>query len=91
MKDAQYATAFIDTHSKDKWKEKWLGMIQNLGEVRQFRPLYSQKDARYRGDYYMYGYMVDFERGKAKETITIFKGIEQDEISIVGHVIQRTF
>jgi len=49
-----YDSSFGGIHSADRWEKVWLSMTRELGEIREFRPLYSQKDARYRGDYYIY-------------------------------------
>lgn len=82
-----YNDSFFQTHSKESWQSTMAALITRFGPVREFRQMYTQKDPRYRGDYYIYGYRIVFEHGSATETLTVFQGIEEKKLTIAGHVI----
>ncbi|WP_018294529.1 hypothetical protein [Mariprofundus ferrooxydans] len=83
-----YNESFFEAYDRRAWQKKWQGFEQQLGALEEVRPIFSQNDARYRGDYYIYGFMLVFARGKLRETISVFKGIEGDKLSIMGHVVE---
>ncbi|MBF0282106.1 MAG: hypothetical protein HQM07_06020 [Zetaproteobacteria bacterium] len=83
-----YDPSFFKDQPKAVWAAYWADIYKRLGHLQEIRPGFSQKDARFRGDYYIYGYTLVFERGIARETITVFKGIEQDEVAIAGHSVR---
>lgn len=84
-----YDASFFKEHPQNAWKAYWIQLVSKYGPLREVHQTFSQKDARYRGDYYMYGFKLVFDHGTAKETITVFKGIEQDKVMIVGHFIEH--
>ncbi|WP_238701091.1 hypothetical protein [Mariprofundus erugo] len=84
---ACYDESFFQTHSRNAWQSTLTALTERFGPIREFHQMYSQKDPRYRGDYYMYGYRILFDHGSATETLTIFQGIEEKKLAIAGHVI----
>jgi len=83
-----YSPAFFKAQSNDEWRHKLMGLHSQYGALKEVRRSYAQKDSRYRGDYYIYGYRLIFAKGAVNETITIFKGIENDKLTIAGHVFK---
>ncbi|OIO69539.1 MAG: hypothetical protein CO186_10230 [Zetaproteobacteria bacterium CG_4_9_14_3_um_filter_49_83] len=83
-----YDESFFKAQDRQAWQKKWQGFAQQFGTLEEIRPIFSQRDARYRGDYYIYGFKLVFARGSLHETISVFKGIEGGSLSIMGHVVE---
>jgi hypothetical protein len=85
---ALYNDVFFAEHNRKAWRAALLKQQKEYGVLQQVRQVYTQKDPRFRGDYYIYGYTLVFEHGKVSETITVFKGIEDDTLTIAGHTLK---
>jgi len=85
---ALYSPDFFKEQNPKAWRATLVEQQKEYGTLQQARQTYSQKDPRYRGDYYMYGYTLVFERGTVAETITVFKGIESNTLTIAGHTLK---
>jgi len=85
---ALYGPEFFKDHSSTGWRHTLAALHERYGSLKQARQAFTQKDHRYRGDYYIYGYTLVFEKGTISEVITVFKGIENDKLTIAGHVFK---
>jgi len=85
---ALYDPGFFKEQSRDGWQHKLETLFETYGELKRARQTFAQKDPRFRGDYYIYGYRLVFDKRTIDETITIFKGIESEKLTIAGHVIK---
>lgn len=83
-----YDHSFFAQNPKTAWKDKLTALFDRLGPLQSETADFQQNDAVSRGDYYMYGFTLHFAKGTAKETITVFKGINEKKLSIAGHVIK---
>jgi len=83
-----YDPGFFKVHSRDSWQQRLTALHARYGALKTVQQTFSQKDSRYRGDYYIYGFKLVFEKGRTSEILTIFKGIESDKLTIAGHVIK---
>ena len=83
-----YEPSFFREHSKDVWQRKLAGLSARFGAFKRARQTFAKKDPRYRGDYYIYGYRLVFEKKTIGELITVFKGLESDKLTIAGHVFK---
>ncbi|MDQ6992210.1 MAG: hypothetical protein Q9M31_01945 [Mariprofundus sp.] len=84
-----YDPSFFKQHSRDGWRDALAALSDRYGVLKQVHQSYAQKDPRFRGDYYIYGYRLLFEKKTINETITVFKGIESDKLTIAGHVLKE--
>ncbi len=80
-----YDEAFLTTHSADAWRQKMIKLGSELGALKHVKPTFSQKDPRFRGDFYIYGFLLQFEHGSLSETLTIYKGVDKKRMTITGH------
>ncbi|HXH71384.1 MAG TPA: hypothetical protein VNI58_01025 [Mariprofundaceae bacterium] len=85
---ALYDKSFYNDHPRDAWLTELKSLGDTYGALKDIRPVFHQKNARLRGDYYIYGFHLIFEKGSAAETITVFKALESDKLTIAGHMIQ---
>jgi len=85
---ALYNPAFFKELSREAWRAKLLEQRKKYGTLQHIRETYMQKDPRYSGDFYIYGYTLIFERGTVAETLTIFKGLQDDTLTIMGHTLK---
>jgi len=83
-----YEPSFFKEHSKKVWQHKLMNLSERYGALKSTRQTFAKKDPRYRGDYYIYGYRLVFEKKTLDELITVFKGLEADKLTIAGHVIK---
>jgi len=85
---ALYDKSFLAEHPREAWQQHLAQLTDRFGALKDIRPTFQQKDPRFRGDYYMFGFVLVFEKGTATETVTVFKGIENDKLTIAGQMIQ---
>jgi len=85
---ADYDTKFFKETSKESWLQHLQSFTEKFGPLKDVHQVFQQKDPRFRGDYYIYGYTLIFDHGRADETITILKKLNEDELLIAGHIIK---
>lgn len=85
---ALYDKSFYKDHPKDAWQTELKSLLKTYGALKEVRPTFKQKNARLRGDYYIFGFHMIFEKGSAAETITVFRALESDKLTIAGQIIQ---
>ena len=83
-----YSKSFFEEEPKSAWKSSLTAIFDRLGPLQSAQLDYQQKDSRSQGDYYVYGYTLKFEKGTAKETMTIFKAVGEKPLLIAGHIIR---
>lgn len=80
-----YDEHFLKTHTAQQWQKHLTTMLQPLGALKNIKPTFQHKDPRFRGDFYIYGFLLQFEHGSISETLTIYKGVDKDRMTITGH------
>lgn len=83
-----YDELFYKTHPLSQWKRKLNELTQPLGALKNIKPTFQQNDPRFRGDFYLYGFLLQFERGSISETLTIYKGLDKERMTISGHQLK---
>ncbi|HXJ16829.1 MAG TPA: hypothetical protein VNM68_06490 [Candidatus Polarisedimenticolia bacterium] len=83
-----YDKGFLADHPRITWEKKLLGLTQSYGALKEIRPTFQRKDPSVAGDYYVFGFILVFEKGSASETLTVFKSLKDDKLSIAGQTIQ---
>jgi hypothetical protein len=83
-----YNASFFAQNPKSAWKTELTSLFDRLGPLQSESADFQQNDSVSRGDYYIYGFTLQFAKGTAKETITVFRGVNDKQLSIAGHVIQ---
>ncbi|RMH59746.1 MAG: hypothetical protein D6678_07335 [Zetaproteobacteria bacterium] len=84
-----YDKDFLAEHPPQLWQAKLSGLTKRFGKLTKVVPVFMQKDPRLRGDFYMYGFRLEFARGRVEETLTVFKGVRSDRMVISGHVFKH--
>jgi len=84
-----YGKEFFKGHSRESWKGKLAAMPTRFGELREITESFAQKDPRFGGDFYIYGFKLTYERGVVKETLTIFKKNESDKLVVTGQLFKH--
>lgn len=85
---APYDKTFFKEQTKDEWLKHLHSFTERFGPLKDIHPVFEQKDPRFRGDYYVYGFTLIFDHGRADETVTVFKALEKDNLVIAGHIIR---
>ncbi len=83
-----YAKAFFKSQTPEMWRERLAEQAQSYGHLRDIKPTFRQKDPRFRGDFYIFGYLLKFERGTVRETVTVYKGVDKERMEISGHLLK---
>jgi len=83
-----YDKQFYKMHPLDSWQKKMTALIQPLGALKNIKPTFQHKDPRFRGDFYLYGFLLHFEKGTISETLTIYKGVDKERMTISGHQLK---
>ena len=83
-----YDDKFFAERSREDWRNELQALLETHGEIKEFKPVFHQKDPRLEGDFYLYGFKISFENGAVDETITVMKSIQSDKLTIIGHLIQ---
>jgi len=85
---ALYGNIFFTGHDKAAWRDKLAALHERFGALHEIKPGFFQKDPRFSGDFYIYGFKLFFERGVVHETLTVFKGINQEGMTVTGHLFK---
>jgi len=83
-----YDPDFFKEHDRHAWQQELSKMFDQYGALNEIRQTFTQKDPRFRGDYYIYGYRLAFDKATISETITVFKGLETDKLTIAGQILE---
>jgi len=83
-----YAKDFFASRTPDMWRETLQKQAKTYGHLRDIKPTFRQKDPRFRGDFYIFGYLLKFERGTVRETVTVYQGVDKDRMEITGHLLK---
>jgi len=84
-----YDKDFLAEHPPKLWQAKLGSLVARFGKLNKVIPVFMQKDPRLRGDFYVYGFRLEFANGRVQETITVFKGVRSDRMVISGHVFKH--
>ncbi len=85
---ALYEPSFLASQGRDAWLRSLQQKREKLGELRSYELQSKQVDARFSGDFYIYVYRLRFQHGALRETLTIYKKLNQDALRVVGHVLR---
>lgn len=85
---SHYSDDFFLQHNKEEWLSQLQTTFEKGGKLNAIKQTFNQKNPRLSGDFYIYGYSLQFEHMITQETITIFKGIDDDKLSITGHIFK---
>jgi len=85
---ALYGKEFFTGHDKSAWRDKLASMPVRFGKLLEIKESFMQKDPRYSGEFYIYGFRLIFERGVLNETITVFQSLERVKMTITGHLFK---
>jgi len=80
-----YDAEFLKVHSPESWKSEVTAMAAPLGKLINIKPTFEQHDPRFGGDFYLYGFILQFEHGSISETLTIYKAVNKEHMTISGH------
>jgi len=80
-----YDKQFLSIHPSSLWQRKLSSLIQPLGTLKNIKQTFHHNDPRFGGDFYMYGFLLQFEHGTISETLTIYKGVNNKHMTITGH------
>ncbi|MFQ5345569.1 MAG: hypothetical protein ACE5DZ_06375 [Mariprofundus sp.] len=83
-----YDEQFLRVHPADTWQKRMTGLIKPLGALTEIKSTFLHKDPRFRGDFYLYGFLLHFEHGTISETLTIYKGVDKERMTISGHQLK---
>jgi len=80
-----YDAKFFQQQSRSNWQNDLQSAIKKLGDIESFHTITKQKDPRYGGDFYIYITRIQHQHGSSHETMTIFKGLDDERLSISGY------
>jgi len=83
-----YSDDFFKSQSRDAWRDKLASLQERFGALREIKSVFSQKDPRFGGDFYIYGFKLMFERGAVNETLTIFKKNDEEQLMVTGQLFK---
>jgi len=83
-----YGKDFFAGHDKATWRGKMMALQERFGELREIKAGFSQKDPRFGGEFYIYGYKLFYEHGVLHETLTVFKGIDAERMVVTGQMFK---
>jgi len=83
-----YGKDFFKSRTPDMWRETLAKQAEVYGQLRNIKPTFRQKDPRFRGDFYIFGYLLKFEHGTVRETVTVYQGVDKDHMEITGHLLK---
>jgi len=84
-----YDQSFFEGHDKSAWRALLASIPQRFGKLKAIKKSFAQKDPRYSGEFYIYGFKLIFERGAVHETVTVFQSVKRDEkMTITGHLFK---
>jgi len=83
-----YDEQFLRIHRPKAWQQKMTALIKPLGVLKNIKATFQHNDPRFRGDFYLYGFLLHFEKGTISETLTIYKGVDKERMTISGHQLR---
>jgi len=83
-----YDEQFLRIHRPKAWQKKMTTLIKPLGALKNIKSTFQHNDPRFRGDFYLYGFLLQFENGTISETLTIYKGVDKERMTISGHELR---
>jgi len=83
-----YDMAFLKTNPADTWKRQVAELTAPMGKLINIKPTFEQHDPRFGGDFYLYGFILQFEHGSISETLTIYKAVNKEHMTISGHILK---
>lgn len=83
-----YDEKFLSIHGSKAWPQKMTALIKPLGALKNIKSTFQHSDPRFRGDFYLYGFLLQFENGTISETLIIYKGVDKDRMTISGHQLK---
>ncbi|MDQ6993571.1 MAG: hypothetical protein Q9M31_08845 [Mariprofundus sp.] len=83
-----YDQAFLKLHQPAAWKKEVTLLTAPLGKLTNIKPTFEQHDPRFGGDFYLYGFILQFEHGSITETLTIYKAVNKEHMTISGHILK---
>ncbi|PIV29114.1 MAG: hypothetical protein CO186_02335 [Zetaproteobacteria bacterium CG_4_9_14_3_um_filter_49_83] len=83
-----YAPTFFQDKSPEDWKITLENTTAGLGKLTGVQPTFEQKDPRFGGDFYLYGFLLQYENGSISETLTVYSSIDDDVLKISGHILK---
>jgi len=83
-----YGDDFFASQTRQSWREKLASLQPRFGELREVKSVFSQKNPRLGGDFYVSGYKLVFERGVVHETLTVFKKNGEDRLMVTGQLFK---
>jgi len=83
-----YHDDFFAMHPKEAWQQELQQTTSGMGALQHIEPTFRQKDPRFGGDFYLYGFVLQYEHGLIHETLTIYQSIEYETLSIAGHMLK---
>jgi len=84
-----YGKRFYAQMSKQEWKETLQTLRLEMGHIKSRTVNFTQRDAKYRYDAYIFSFNVQYEKGKTRDLITIYKAVDGKGLHIVAHRIDR--
>ncbi len=82
-----YSKDFFKQESREHWQHHFKELEKGLGKIEGFKISSKHKDPRYGGDFYIYSVFVQQDHGYSNETITIFSGLDNNQLKITGYKI----
>ena len=83
-----YDKRFLATHPPRAWRAQLQELFAKQGKIVDIKPTFQQKDPRFGGEFYIFGYRLKCEHGTVKETITVFHPVDGDTLTITGHLLK---
>ncbi|PIP01979.1 MAG: hypothetical protein COW18_05655 [Zetaproteobacteria bacterium CG12_big_fil_rev_8_21_14_0_65_54_13] len=83
-----YDDEFLKAHSLTAWKQQVAELTAPLGKITNIKPTFEQHDPRFGGDFYLYGFILQFEHGSISETLTVYKAVNKEHMTISGHILK---
>jgi len=83
-----YDQQFLNIHPASIWQRKLAALVQPLGKLKHIKQTFNHNDPRFGGDFYMYGFLLQFEHGTISETLTIYDAVNKKHMTISGHELK---
>jgi len=84
-----YGKSFYKQMPRQEWKETLQTMRSELGHIKNRTVNFTEKDIKYRYISYIFSFNVQYEKGKTRDIITIYKAVDGKGLHIVAHKIDR--
>ncbi len=83
-----YDKKFFRNRTPETWKKELQDMTADLGPLKAIQSTFQQKDPRFGGDFYLFGFLLKFEHVSISETLTIYKGMNAERMTVSGHTLK---